>query len=91
MPIFSRTTITDYQQGVDVIGFQAIETAGISRFVGAASSGDLEVGDLGYHRDGEDTIIEARFRESGADEYDLLTIVLSDYTGPLAAGDFDLG
>lgn len=87
VPAYPLTTITDFEHGRDVIRFDA---TGPSRFVGAAGSDELELGDLGYHREGGDTILEARLDETGADDIDILTIVLSDYTGSLSAGDFDL-
>lgn len=86
IPVFPPTTITDFEHGRDVIRFDA---DGPSRFVGAARSADLELGDIGYHRAGGDTILEARLDEYGEDDMDILTIVLSDYTGPISAGDFD--
>lgn len=90
MSFLSRTTITDYDRGEDLIRFQSVGQDLDLRFVGATSSENLEVGDLGYHRDGNDTVLEARFSESGSDDIDLLTVVLRGYTGPLSASDFDL-
>lgn len=89
MSFFGTTTVTDFERGQDSFQFETIETGGVMRFVGAANSEDLAVGDVGYHRDGGDTIVEARLVLDGEEQ--LLTIVLSDYTGRLSASDFDLG
>ena len=87
---FGDTTITDYQRGQDSFQFETIETEGVKRFVGAADAEDLEAGDVGYHREGGDTIVEANLVLGGEGER-ILTVILSDYTGPLSASDFDLG
>jgi Ca2+-binding RTX toxin-like protein len=87
---FATTTITDYERGQDVI---RLEFA--ARFVGAVDPADLEVGELGYRQNGGDTILEVRFNDDDENGYEhedsVLTIILSNYTGPLSANDFDLG
>lgn len=87
VPEFPVTTITDFQHGQDKIGF---DTDADLRFVGAKNWEALELGDIAYHRDGGDTIVEARFDTTDVDFMDIQTIVLSHYTGPVTASDFDL-
>ncbi|MBB5221969.1 Ca2+-binding RTX toxin-like protein [Amaricoccus macauensis] len=82
------TTITDFTRGDDVIHFDVEDSL---RFVGASSTENLDVGDVGYHRDGADTIVEMRVDDSGLDVFDIVTATLSDYSGRLTASDFDLG
>ncbi|MFT3972949.1 MAG: calcium-binding protein [Amaricoccus sp.] len=87
VPEFPVTTITDFAHGQDKIGF---DTDVDMRFVGAKNWEALDPGDIAYHRDGGDTIVEARFDTSGVDFIDIQTIVLSNYTGAVTASDFDL-
>lgn len=77
-----QATIVDYQAG-ELIGINPLHLGGDLVFVGETRSlNDLEVG---YHREGPDTVIEAN---TGA-AHDL-TIRLAGYTGPIEAGDFVL-
>lgn len=92
-PSFETTTITDFERGKDRIGFDFSDFTGRITFR-SESAGDLAAGDLAYSHDGADTIIQLRIEDDGFSDpsvYDTLTIILSDYTGPLSASDFDLG
>ncbi|MBB5220235.1 Ca2+-binding RTX toxin-like protein [Amaricoccus macauensis] len=84
---YPTTTITDFERGRDLIRFAE---PGIE-FVGAVEAPDLGTGELGYHRSGADTILEVRMYELYDSADSILTITLSDYTGPVSASDFDLG
>ena len=90
---FQLTTITDFERGRDKIDFDFSDFTGRITFRGE-SAGDLAAGDLAYSHDGADTIVQLRIEDDGFSDpsiYDTLTIILSDYTGPLSASDFDLG
>lgn len=88
VPEFEVTTITDFQHAQDKIGF---DTDADLQFVGAANWQSLDLGDIGYHRHSGDTIVEVRLDTTDVKFMDVMRVVLSDYTGPLTAGDFDLG
>lgn len=82
---FPSTTVTDFQHGQDRIGFGRGMT-----FAGSSAAADLAVGEVGYHLEGGDTVVEARLGDTGSDASDILAITLTGYSGPLAVSDFDL-
>lgn len=75
-----QATIVDYEAGetIQILGGQLT-------FIGETEDlGDLEIG---YHREGADTVIETNM---GQDVENPITIRLADYAGPLTAEDFVL-
>lgn len=74
-----QATITDYQAG---------ENLGILNIPDLTYAGETDnpgLMEIGYHREGSDTVIEAN---TGPDTSEPLNIRLENYTGPLAADDF---
>lgn len=89
---FARKTITDFnRQAGDMIHFETVEDF---TFVGQTRADQMDVGEIGWHRDGRDVVIQAHVNEPEMSLYhedEFLEIRLANYSGSLNANAFDLG